>query len=82
MADDPLSDALRSLIAAGADAEICRRVLAQVRSKWTGGAYIRAVDVEDRNAEVKARMEAGGSVRQVAKMVDASVATIRRIWRG
>lgn len=79
--DDPLSDALRSLIAAGADPVTCRRVMAQVRAKWSGECYIKAVDVEDRNAEIQAKLRAGKSLRKVANEVGTSPTTVRRVWR-
>ena len=81
MADDPLSDALQSLVAAGADPAVCRRVLADVRSKWSGDCYIKAIDREARNATIQAELAAGESVREVAKKVNASQTTVRRVWR-
>ena len=80
--DDPLSDALRSLISAGADPAVCRRVLAKVRARWVGEQYIKAVDREARNATIQAELAAGESVREVAKKVKTSPATVRRVWRG
>jgi len=81
MANDPLSDALRSLVQSGAEPQLCRRVLAEVRRRWVGQCYIRAVDREARNAEIQAALQAGEPVPEVAKKVNTSAATIRRVRR-
>ena len=78
---DPLSDALRELIRAGVDPELCRRVLGQVRSRWVGECYIKAVDREARNAQIQVELASGESLRGVARKVNTSVATVRRVRR-
>ena len=78
---DPLSDALRELIRAGVDPGLCRRVVGQVRARWVGQCYIRVVDRELRNAEIQGALEAGEPLATVAKRVQASVHTVRRVRR-
>ena len=78
-----MSDALRELIRAGVAPLVCRRVLGQVRARWVGQCYIRAVDRELRNAEIQAALDAGEPLAKVAKRVQASVRTVwpvRREW--
>jgi len=72
---------LHALIRAGADPQLCRRLLAEVRRRWVGQCYIRAVDRELRNAEIQAAIQAGEPVMAVAKRVQASVYTVRRVRR-
>lgn len=79
--NDPLSDALRELVRAGVDPALCRRVLGLVRARWVGECYIKAVDREARNAEIQAGLAAGEPIREVAKKVNTSVTTVRRVRR-
>ena len=53
----------------GVDPGLCRRVLGQVRARWVGQCYIRAVDQELRNAEIQAALDAGEPLATVAKRV-------------
>ena len=78
---DPLSDALRELIRAGVDPGLYQRVVGQVRARWVGQCYIGAVDRELRNAEIQAALDAGEPLATVAKRVQASVHTVRRVRR-
>ena len=79
--DDPLSDLLRTLIRAGADPTTCREVLDRIRRRWVGECYIKAVDRETRDAEIKAGLAAGESARKTAEKVGTSQTTVRRVWR-
>ena len=78
---DPLSDMLKALVRAGIDPILSRRLVAEVRQRWTGQCYIQAVDRESRNAEVRQALAAGVPVKEVARRVQAHPATIRRIRR-
>ncbi len=76
---DPLSDCLALLVRAGLDAELCARLIGQVRRRWGGGAvYIRAVDREAREAVIRDGLEAGEPVREIARRAAVHPATVRR----
>ena len=49
MTNDPLTDALESLVGLGLDETLCRRALAETRRRWGGSqCYIPACDVAAR----------------------------------
>jgi hypothetical protein len=76
---DPLSDCQALLIQHGMPAELCVRVIAQVRQRWGGAeAYIRAVDREARDALIRAGLESGEPVREIARRAAVHPATVRR----
>lgn len=74
---DPLHDAAESLIAAGADAAIVRRVLVAVRHRWQGRAYIRASDPAV-DAEIQRRIAAGEHPAEIARETGRHRTTIVR----
>ena len=81
-AADVLDDAAESLMHAGIDPSLVRRILADVRVRWAGQVYIRQRDPAADDAIRKA-LEAGSPIREVARRAGVSERTIRRrraVW--
>jgi DNA-binding NarL/FixJ family response regulator len=77
--DDPLSDALATLLEHGLDPDRCRRAIAEVRRRWGGSeVYIRAVDREARDEVIRAALAEGLPTNEIARRVGVHPATIRR----
>ena len=74
---DPLDDALQSLLAAGLDADTCRRVLRVVRKRWVGQCYVRSRD-PGIDEVIRAGIEAGETSERVARRAGVSISTIKR----
>jgi len=74
---DPLHDAALSLADAGLDAETIRRVLADVRRRWTGRVYVRSVDPLI-DAEISRRIAAGEHPEKIARETGRHRTTIIR----
>jgi DNA-binding NarL/FixJ family response regulator len=77
-AADVLDDAAESLMHAGIDPSLVRRILAEVRVRWAGcDVYIRQRDPSADDVIRKA-LEAGSPIREVARRVGVSERTVRR----
>jgi hypothetical protein len=77
---DVLSDTAQALIAAGLDAGEVRAVIRAQRERWGGSAvYVRAIDREERESEIRAAVRRGVSLRQAAQVVGCSDDTVRRV---
>lgn len=75
---DALSDAAEALIQAGLEAAIVRRVLREVRVRWTGQVYIQAIDRTARDQAAAEVLRQGGKDHEAAQVAGCSVSTIRR----
>lgn len=79
MAVDVLADAVESLIAAGADGHLVRRVLSDVRKRWGGERiYLPKIDRSARNADICAAIERGEPPDAIADQVGVNPKTVRR----
>lgn len=79
MTNDPLTDALESLVGLGLDETLCRRALAETRRRWGGSqCYIPACDRPARDSAIAAALADGLPAREVAARAQVSVSTVKR----
>lgn len=76
---DVLHDAAELLKNAGIDRVIVTRVIKELRRRWGGASeYIQRHDRQARDEAIKAALNQGQPVNEVAKTVECSPRTIRR----
>ena len=76
---DVLHDAAELLKSAGVDAALIKRVVSELRRRWGGASeYIQRHDRQARDEEIRAALNDGQAVNEVAKAVECSPRTIRR----
>lgn len=84
MVDDPIGMMEHELRRRGVANSITREVAAAVRRIYGGGqVYIRAIDREGRDREIRAALARGLSPEETARQAGTSVATVRRrrsVW--
>ncbi len=79
MTEDPLTDALTTLVRLGLDEPLCRRALTEVRRRWGGGqVYLCALDRPARDAAIRQALDEGLTVKQVAAKTKTSASTVKR----
>ncbi len=77
--DDPVSYMVEQLRRRGIPNEVTRQVAAAVRREFGGSQiYIRRLDRDGRDAEIKAALARGLSPEEAARQAKTSVSTIRR----
>ena len=74
---DLIDDATAALVAAGLDRAIVRRVLVEVRHRWSGQVYIRSTD-PSRDDIIRQGLEAGEKPLAIARKAGVSARTVRR----
>ena len=76
---DLIDDATARLVAAGLDREIVRRVLSEVRRRWSGcEVYIRTTDRAATDETIRQGLEAGEPPEAIARRAGVSARTVRR----
>lgn len=74
---DVIDDATNALVAAGLDCAVVRRVLVEVRHRWSGQTYIRSTD-RSRDEIIRQGLEAGERPETIARKAGVSARTVRR----
>ena len=76
---DVIDDATTALVAAGLDRAVVRRVLVEVRRRWSGcGVYIRTTDRAATDETIRQGLEAGERPETIARKAGVSARTVRR----
>jgi DNA-binding NarL/FixJ family response regulator len=76
---DPVSYMVRAMLRHDVDESIVRRIATDTRKLFGGSqVYIKALDREARDREIRRLMELGASPAAIARTVKTSVATVRR----
>ncbi len=76
---DPVSYMVAAMLRADVDPEIVRRVTTDARKAFGGSrVYVKALDREARDAEIRRLLELGASPAAIARTVKTSTSTIHR----
>jgi DNA-binding NarL/FixJ family response regulator len=76
---DPVSFVAAAMLRNDVDPEIVRRVTTDARKAFGGSrVYVKALDRETRDREIRRLLELGASPAAIARHVETSVSTIHR----